>query len=270
MTPDDHLPASLAAAWGVRGRPAKGPRPGLTLDGIVAAAIKIAESEGLAAVSMSRVAAALGASTMALYRYVAAKDELLWLMLDAASGAPPPELWEGAGPRIGLTRWARAVRAALRRHPWVLYVPLTGPPITPNQIAWLECGLRQLRGSGLDDGEKIATIMLVSGYVWRESMLMAGADPATAPEAGPDGKWQRLALNYGRALGRLIDPDRFTELHAMVAAGVFDEADEDPDADFVFGLERILDGVEALTHARHHRDTDGESGREIGTASTVD
>src|SRR5215472_7517901 len=83
------LPAHVAAAWGVRGRPHKGPKPGLSLDRIVAAAVHVADTEGLAAVSMSRVATELGAAPMSLYRYVAAKDELLALMVDAAYGPPP-------------------------------------------------------------------------------------------------------------------------------------------------------------------------------------
>ena len=79
----------------------------LSLDRIVDAGIRLADSEGLAAVSMSRVAAAIGASTMALYRYVTAKDELLGLMVDSAHGSPPgPE--PGEGWRPGLARWARA------------------------------------------------------------------------------------------------------------------------------------------------------------------
>src|SRR5687767_11700404 len=94
---DTELPASLAAAWGLRTRSAKGPRPGLTLDRIVAAGVHVATTEGLGAVSMGRVAAELGAATMSLYRYVTAKNELLDLMVDAAVGpppaAPPGEEW---------------------------------------------------------------------------------------------------------------------------------------------------------------------------------
>ena len=98
------LPASIEAAWGVRDRPHKGPKPGLSLPRIVEAGVRVAAAEGLAAVSMSRVAAELGASTMSLYRYVSAKDELLDLMVDAAWGPPPP-LEPGQHWRDGLTRY---------------------------------------------------------------------------------------------------------------------------------------------------------------------
>src|ERR1039458_8461205 len=74
------LPASIEAAWGLRERPHKGPKPTLSLERIVQAAMHIAVTEGLGAVSMSRVATELGGATMSLYRYVAAKDALLALM----------------------------------------------------------------------------------------------------------------------------------------------------------------------------------------------
>src|SRR5918993_1939838 len=83
------LPASIEAAWGVRERPPKGPRPALSLERIVDAAARVAAADGLAAVSMSRVAGDLGVSTMSLYRYVAAKGELLALMADLPFEEPP-------------------------------------------------------------------------------------------------------------------------------------------------------------------------------------
>src|SRR4029453_11068455 len=83
------LPASIEATWGVRTRPSKGPRPALSLERIVAAAARVAAADGLQGVSMSRVAADLGVSTMSLYRYVGAKDELLVLMADLAFEPPP-------------------------------------------------------------------------------------------------------------------------------------------------------------------------------------
>src|SRR5918993_822630 len=91
------LPASIEAAWGMRTRPNKGPRPALSLERIVAAAVKVAAADGLQAVSMSRVAADLGVSTMSLYRYVSAKGELLALMADLPFEEPPAR--RGGGGR---------------------------------------------------------------------------------------------------------------------------------------------------------------------------
>jgi AcrR family transcriptional regulator len=239
------LPPSLEAAWGVRGRPAKGPKPGLTLERIVEAAVHLAASEGLAAVSMSRVATALGASAMGLYRYVAAKDELLALMLDAVTGPPPTDLPRpGEGWRTGLSRWAFAERAVLRQNPWVAHLPLNGPPVTPNQIGWLERGLRCLGDTSLDEGEKLSVILLVSGFVWRDATLVADIEAAMGSD-----KWRQVAADWGRTLAKLIDEERFPAISAMIASGILDEPDE-PDYDFTFGLERILDGIDAHIRAR--------------------
>jgi AcrR family transcriptional regulator len=233
------LPASIEEAWGLRRRPRKGPKPGLDLDRIVGAAVRVAASEGLEAVSMSRVAAELGSSTMSLYRYVAAKDELLALMIDAAFDAPAAAPSPGEGWRAGLSRWAWRYHDALRRHPWVLRVPISGPPVTPNQIAWLEDGLRSLGDTGLSEPEKLSVILLVSGYVRNEATLAADLGAAE----------QEIMPAWGRQIARLTDPERFPALHAVLASEVV-ARDDDPDDEFIFGLERVLDGIDALVRAR--------------------
>jgi AcrR family transcriptional regulator len=240
---DTGLPASIAAAWGIRGRPAKGPKPALDLERIARAGVQVAAAEGLGAVSMSRVAAELGASTMSLYRYVAAKEELLSLMVDLALGDVPAEPPPDGGWRPGLVRWAWRYHDALRRHPWVLGVPISGPPITPNQVRWLEDGLAALGASGLAEHEKLSVILLVSGFVRNEATLaadLAAGAAATGEEIMP--AWSRL-------LRRMTDPERFPALHAALGSEAF-AYDDDMDDEFAFGLERILDGVEVLIRTR--------------------
>ncbi|HUS20905.1 MAG TPA: TetR/AcrR family transcriptional regulator [Aeromicrobium sp.] len=240
---DIDLPASLRAAWGLPGRPTKGPKPGLSLDRIVEAAVDIAAAEGLAAVSMSRIATKLDSSPMSLYRYVAAKDELLALMVDAALGPAPAFSSPGDGWRAGLSHWAWAYHAVLRRHRWILRVPISGPPVTPNQTVWMERGLSSLADTGLSEGDKLSVILLLSGYVRNEATLVADLDDA----AGTDKP--EIMPTWGRQLRALTDPQRFPALHAALASEAF-EHDDDPDDEFVFGLERILDGVDALVCRR--------------------
>jgi AcrR family transcriptional regulator len=218
----------------------------LSLERIINAGIELAGSEGLPAVSMGRVAARLGASTMALYRYVGAKDELITLMTDAALGSPPPAQDSEENWRAGLTRWARAFRSRLHEHPWALQIPITGPPTTPNQVAWLEDALRCLQDTGLAEHEKASSVLLVSGYVRSEATLSAdieGGFLAATPTR------DEAMLGYADLLRRLTDRDRFPALHAVLDAGVFDVAD-DPEVEFNFGLDRILDGIEVLVRAR--------------------
>jgi AcrR family transcriptional regulator len=241
------LPASIEAAWGVRERPNKGPRPALSLERIVAAAARVAAADGLQAVSMSRVAADMGVSTMSLYRYVGAKDELLALMADLPLEAPPSRRGPEEGWRDGLARWARAELSIYRRNPWVLRIPISGPPVTPNAIAWLEVGLDCLRDTGLEEHEKLSVILLVTGYVRNQGLLQA--DIAAAQAAGAAPADPEMMASYGRLLARLTDPERFPALHAVLASGAFDEPDE-ADDEFSFGLERVLDGIETLIDRR--------------------
>jgi AcrR family transcriptional regulator len=239
------LPASIEAAWGLRGRPRKGPKPGLSLDRIVQAAVHVAAAEGLAAVSMKRLATELGASPMGLYRYVAAKDELLALMVDAVLG-PPPAADPDEGWRAGLTRWATSYRTLLRRNLWVLRIPINAPPITPNQIGWLEAGLRSLRSTGLTDQEKLSSMLLLSGFVRSDATLMADFAVAAATAGSV---LEQVMPAYARTPLRLTDAERFPALHEAIASGAFDD-DDDLDAEFDFGLERLLDGIAALVSAR--------------------
>lgn len=195
---------------------------------------------------MSRVAADIGASTMALYRYVTAKDELLDLMVDAAIGPPPPASAAGEGWRPGLSRWAWAESASYRLHSWAVLIPISGPPTTPNAVSWLESGLQCLRGTGLSEGEKMSVILLLSGYV-RNTAMVAFQVGAAFISAAPSGQDPMAA--YSRSLARLIDPHRFPELTAVLASGVLAKTD-DWDDEFTFGLERVLDGIGALIAER--------------------
>lgn len=239
------LPASIEAAWGLRERPHKGPKPGLSLGRIVEAGVKVAESDGLAAVSMSRVAAELGSAPMSLYRYVSAKDELVALMVDAVYGPPPGPPAPGPGWRDSLSTWAWATRAVLFAHPWVLRVPISGLPVRPNEVAWFERGLAAIAGTGLTEAQKASVIMLVSGYVRNEASTSSDIAAAVRASGLTASEWMSA---YGRMLAKLAGPQRFPALGSFLASGVFDVAD-DPDDEFTFGLERILDGIGVLLGA---------------------
>jgi AcrR family transcriptional regulator len=242
---DTTLPADLKAAWGLLERPGKGPKPGLSLGRIVAAGIAVADFEGLGALSMSRVAGHIGAATMSLYRYVSAKDGLIALMVDTAYG-PPPATEPEDDWRAGLARWAGAMLAGFRRHPWVLDVPLSGLPTMPNEVAWTETALRALRDTGLNPGERLSVLMLVAGYTRNQATAQAQIAAAfSATHASPD----EAMTAYAGMLREVADAERFPEIASVLASGVMDRADG-PDDEFVFGLERVLDGVDVLVRSR--------------------
>lgn len=230
------LPASIELAWGRRERPTRGPKRGLTLERVVAAGIKVAMTDGIGALSMGRVAAELGVATMSLYRYVSAKDELLTIMVDTALG-PPVMPAQGIGWRAGMTAWAVGIHDAYRRQPWSLRVPINAPPLGPNNVLWLEAALRSLAETELSEQDKLFAIILVSGFVRNDATLIA--DVAATEAAQP------VRLSYGGALSQLIDPRRFPAVQRTIESGAFDD-DDDPELGFVYGLERILDGLEVL------------------------
>ncbi|MBO8195800.1 TetR/AcrR family transcriptional regulator C-terminal domain-containing protein [Streptomyces oryzae] len=244
------LPAGVAVAWGLQARPGKGPARALDVRRIVAAAIGIADAEGLAALSMSRVATEIGVSTMALYRYVESKDDLLILMEDAAIGTPPPVPEPEAGWRAGLAHWARAYRAVLQRHLWIVRIPIGTPPLSPHNVEWMEQALALLRGTGLDAEEKLGVLITISGYVRSNVALLADIDEATRAGAG---EWEDVERRYWQLLSDLTAAGDFPAIRELLASGELagaEAADSDGTADFDFGLNVILDGVEVLIASR--------------------
>jgi AcrR family transcriptional regulator len=238
------LPGSVAAAWGLRERPGKGPKRGLSLAQIVNAGRHVAAADGLAAVSMSRVAAELGVGTMSLYRYVDSKRELVDLMVDSALGPPPPSD-PGASWRQGMSGWAWAQLAGYRANLWAVQVPISGPPATPNALGWLEAALFYMRRTRLDEGQKMSVILLTSNYVRSQATMEAQLDAAVrAVGQSPSD----LMAGYNKLLSSVLDQQRFPELVAVAASGVLGKAD-DWDDEFTFGLERILDGVDILVRS---------------------
>lgn len=227
----------LRAAWST---PAE-PRQGLGRARIVEAAVELADADGLAALSMGKVAARLGVTAMALYRHVAGKDELVLLMQDAAVGRPP-ELDGDDGWRETLERWTWAVLDRFRAHPWLLgAISQSGPPATPNQLAWLERGLRALAGTPLTEPEKLTTILLLDAHVFSDLQFAVIGEAPAVP-----GDYSEMILG-------LLDPEEFPAVRRAAAGGAFTTG-PDPaasrDADFAFALARILDGVEQLIGER--------------------
>lgn len=235
------LPAGLDRLWGRPDPPRRGRRGGLSVDGIVRAAIELADAGGLEAVSMARLAEQLGFTAMALYRHVSGKDELLVLMQDAAVGQPPPfddalDDW-----RRNLERWCTELLAVMNAHPWWLHVPISPPPPTPSQMAWLEYGLRALKGTPLAESDKAAIMLMLNGLVMWEARLTAELgrhEPGT-----PDPR-----AVYAQVARALADDERFPALGRAVAAGIFE--DQSRDTDFAFSIACALDGVGQLIAAR--------------------
>ncbi|MGW4722340.1 TetR/AcrR family transcriptional regulator [Streptomyces sp. NPDC004291] len=234
--------SSLDLLWGTGDRPSRGPKPGLTVGRIVTAAVALADAEGLDAVSMRRVAGELGVGTMSLYRYVPGKTELLDLMLDRVQGEalpadpPAPTHW-----RDTVTALARTTLGLYRAHPWLLRVNQARSVLGPSALRGLElclAGLKGPHGMGLSDPETISVIITVQGYAAGTARMELQASEA-ARETGisDDAFWDAQRPYLERAM---LSGD-----YPLMAALADDTFSRETDH-FAFGLERLLDGFEAL------------------------
>ena len=214
--------------WGPRPQPTRGPKPTLSVERIARAAIEVADAEGLAAVSMQRVAGTLNFTKMSLYRHVPGKAELIALMTDTAIGEPPEPAAVEGGWRARLQEWAYRLLAMFQRHPWLLAATV-GPRIMgPNEMGWMERAIAALDGTGLDGGERMDAVVVISGHI-RTIAQQAGGTPD--PEAQMVAPIVALMRVHG---------ERYPAVTAALASAV---AHDSRDKGLDFGLQRILDGL---------------------------
>lgn len=212
-------------------------RTSLTHDQIAEAAVALADAEGLEAVSMRKLAEGLGVSTMALYRYVDTKDELLELMTDAVIDTTVLTA-EVSDWRTLFREVARRRRATSLEHPWIpaaqAHVPTT---LTPNRNLVVERMLAVLEPLPLNGDQKMQLIRAVDAY----------ARGASDGEVNERRMVERRGFGDVRLLLRsnmrwLLQSGRYPRFSAVVHEGL---APVDADAEFELGLDAMLDGLAA-------------------------
>src|SRR3984957_2964182 len=211
------LPAGLDLLWGRRGPGKRGPRPGLSADAIVDAAIRLADAEGLEGVSMARVAAELGFTTMSLYRYVDSKEELLQLMWNASARGAEDLVLEGDGWRPRLRMWAIVQRDMIDLHPWISQMPMAAPPVAPNSLVFVELGLATMDGTPLADPDKLRFIGLIASYTLSEARMANDALRAArdAAAAAGDGGEPAPLWTFDALLRELADEATYPRLYRI-------------------------------------------------------
>jgi AcrR family transcriptional regulator len=223
-------------------RPSRRRREPISRDAIVTAAISLLDREGLAALSMRRLAEELGTGAASLYWHVGSKDGLLDLVLDEVIGEgkvpdPDPGHWQEQLKQI-----ARDQRAASHRHPWVVRVSIGRIPMGPNALRYSERILAILRAGG------VPPHLAVQGYL----LLIATINGFTIDETGVDDSAE------GRGGSMSLDPDSLQEVAdqardyvASLPAAQFPNmtalADEfafaDPDERFELLIDIFVDGL---------------------------
>jgi len=170
-------------------RPAE-PRPaGLTREAIVAAAIEIADQEGIEAVSIRRIATKLEARPMSLYSHIEHKGELVELMVDEAMGEAvlPGEV--PANWREALRQIAQRTRAAARAHPWMIATAFRRPLLGPKALRHIDQSLAAVSALDLPFERKRAVLLSVDtytlGYV-RWEVLSPHGEASPCPAGGDE------------------------------------------------------------------------------------
>ncbi|MCG8920586.1 TetR/AcrR family transcriptional regulator [Actinokineospora sp. PR83] len=239
---------SLALLWGDQRRSKQRSRSDLSVEKIVLTAIDLADADGLGVLSMRQVAQTLGVGVMSLYTYVPGKAELIDVMLDTVYGetAKPDDIEGGWRPKLELV--ARENWALRLRHPWMLQIPSGRPSLGPNALAKYEFELRAVEGIGLSDLEMDSVVSLVSDHA--EGAARRAVD-ALRLERGSGMTDEQWWLVYGPLLSSVVDVERYpTAAKVGTAAGSAHGTAYPAEHAFDFGLERLLDGIEALVEHR--------------------
>ncbi|MFD9224110.1 TetR/AcrR family transcriptional regulator C-terminal domain-containing protein [Streptomyces sp. NPDC060064] len=215
--------------------------PGLTRARIVHTAIALADAEGLPALSMRRIATSLATSTMALYRHVPGKAELIRLMTDAVCGEKPmgpvPADW-----REALEHAARWLRAVYARHPWMAQAmaSITRPTVSPNAMKYTEWVLRALLGTGLTPFQMFHTHLALFAYVQGLAMAAELETQAEQDTGMSDDEWMARNEPHFEAIAATGNYPLLNTLFIQ------DEFELDLDTLFEFGLRRTLDGIAVM------------------------
>jgi|GEM_PF-582330 len=303
----DDVEKVLQRLWQPAQPSRRGPKAALSVERIVEAAFDLANQQGVAALSMARIAGALGVSPMALYRHVGSKDELLALLADRVA-RDLPTVDHGLSWREGLDRWTRAQVRLAFDYPWFLDLPLSNVMPGPHRLRWIDQLFRILQDTPLDSDEKLALAGLLAQHVRGQARILIesgqaayetarardGAVPSEAradgcggaeaeagagtdgvadagagagagtdaggqdPEAAPRGPADPFA-SLEPLLRSFGDPDAFP--HLLAALGQDDapplplpiappEPESTVEDEITFGLEILLDGVEAYVRRK--------------------
>jgi AcrR family transcriptional regulator len=223
--------------WQRRRRRREPARAPLTRDAIVEAALRVVDAEGLAGMSMRRVADELGTVPSAIYWHVRNKDELLQLVLDRVAGEielpePDPANWQEQAKQL-----AREMRRVLTKHRDIARVSIGSIPAGPNVLLVVEWLLGLLRSAGVPD--RTAALagdlfgLYVGAYAYEESLGLASPTGEDLPPA------EVLAMLRDYWLS--LPPSRFPNTVALVDS-LFEGG---PDERFEFGLDVLVQGLAA-------------------------
>jgi len=236
------MAAGIDTVWARDDEQAAGPQP-LSRATIVAAAVAIADADGLEAVSIRRLATKLDARPMSLYSHIERKGDLIDLMIDEVMGDavlpdyPPEDDW-----REGLRQIAQRTRETARAHPWMIAAAFRRPFLGPNSLRHIDQSLAAVSSLPLSPERKRAVLLAVDTYTlgfvrWEVLSPKAGGAPCMGcPDDGPSAAEIDTYIAAQTASGKYPHLGELTGKD--LSFGV--KADK-----FEVGLEWLLDGIAA-------------------------
>jgi len=212
------------------------PRPPLTRDRILRAALELADESGIDAVTMRGLGQALGFEAMSLYHHVASKDDLLDGILDLvlAEGQPPArdDAWDAA-----IRRSAISVHDSLRRHSWAAMRLMAPDRVRPARLRYMDALLGRLRTAGFSAEATYHAYHVLDGYIFGFSLW------ETSHSYSPE-----EASAMVDVFEQTITADAYPYLNEH-AHQHFDGGPHREVSAFELGLDLILDGLRRLLDA---------------------
>ena len=233
---------SRGVIWDRPERAARGPAPSLSREEIAAAAVTLADTQGIEAVSMRTLAVSLGVGATSLYRYFDRKDELIDLMVDAVMGSD--FVFEIRGDwREDMRSIACGLRAMTLRHPWMA-VQGAGPRhFGPNTVQRYEQVLGAIDGLGLETDEMLVMIETLDAFVRGRTLEDLSEQEVVRRSGLEQEEWMQTQAPY---IESLIESGAYP----LVTRVVLDaRTPHDPDRlehGFELGLDRLLDGLATM------------------------
>lgn len=213
---------------------ARGQRAGITRQAILQAAMRLADREGLAALSMRRLGAELGVEAMTLYHHIPNKSALLDGMVEQVVSEATPPSFGNSSWREGLRDYAHSLLAALSAHPNVVPLFMSQPATTPRNLRTMEAALDTLHSAGFELRRALDVVHSLTGFVLGHVATQTGAD-----RAGPQGEPDQVADLSA------IDPETYPLLSQALRTG----EKRDTISRFDFALEALLSGFDAARTA---------------------
>lgn len=207
------------------------PRPPLAKERVLAAAVDLADREGVGALTMRRLGAELGVEAMALYKHVANKEEILDGIVALVVGEIEIPS-EGSDWKVAMRRRAISARSVLSRHSWAIGLLESRWPMGPITLRYLDAIIGNLRSAGFSIENAAHAFWLLDSYVYGHVVQETSL---------PLGSSEEMIESSGSILDRKTEFPHLIEMAERARTSTFSV-----DREFEFGLELILEALSEL------------------------